>query len=161
MNLTPGPIVHSYAKTVANSHCFQGDVRMTIYFLVVGLTALFGYIIIIWTEYHVFRTLRSVRHSMSSTTRRMHAEFKRVLTALAITPLIFSLAPITYFLMTSVLYLNSGVSSGFVTIAATSMAFVNPLVTVVSVGPYRRFLLRLLLSWNRVQSITTVNKVPP
>ncbi|KAH7697523.1 hypothetical protein AAVH_35393 [Aphelenchoides avenae] len=81
---------------------------------------------------------------MDGRTKRVHAEFKRALLALAVCPLICLVTPIAVLQTMCYLRLNGGILAAFECIHATSIAVVNPLVTICVVHPYRDAALKWL-----------------
>lgn len=113
-----------------------------VFFVLLTVVTFGGYAVILYTEVRVLHTLHRLSSMMEEKTRRMHAEFRRALILLAICPLLFSVVPMFYIGYTAILSLNGGFVSPFMTTMSTSIALVNPLVTVLVVRPYRSVVLR-------------------
>lgn len=73
---------------------------------------------------------------MSEHTRRMHTDFKRVLIGLALCPLV-AVIPVAYNIASVSMRLNNGVLTAYSTTWGSSIALLNPLVTILVVQTYR------------------------
>lgn len=120
----------------------QGDAWFVVFFVLLAVNTFGGYAVILYTECHVLHMLHRLSSMMEEKTRRIHAEFRKALILLAICPLLFSVVPMLSVGVMAVLSLNGGFLAPFMTTMSTSIALVNPLVTVLVVRPYRSVVLR-------------------
>ncbi|KAH7696820.1 hypothetical protein AAVH_25293 [Aphelenchoides avenae] len=109
-----------------------------IYWLMVMVVVFVGYAIIVVSEIMLMRKLNALGSTTNAATRKVQAEFKLALTALAICPLIFLLLPCSFFLVAGMFSfrLPAGLSS-FITMMTSSIAVANPIATIITVRPYR------------------------
>ncbi|KAH7700283.1 hypothetical protein AAVH_32600, partial [Aphelenchoides avenae] len=115
------------------------EIEFLIYALSVALINTCGYIVIIISEIMLVRQLNKFGAHANAQTRKMQNEFKAALTALAITPLICLMVPVMYFVLGGLFSWNypAGLSS-FMTMMTSSNAVANPIVTIITVRPYRK-----------------------
>lgn len=85
----------------------------------------------------VVKALKQYGSLMCERTRRMHAEFKRALVGLAVSPLVAVILPVTCNIATLSLRLNGGILTAYTTTFCSSIVFLNPLITVAVVRAYR------------------------
>ncbi|KAH7718555.1 hypothetical protein AAVH_13965 [Aphelenchoides avenae] len=114
-----------------------GETREILYFLIIGGVSSGGYVVVIITELKVARTLKGLGSLMNEQTRRVHKEFKKALLGLAVCPLIGLVLPVSYNIFVVLFRYNSGISTAYATTMCTSIALLNPLITVLIVKPYR------------------------
>lgn len=93
-----------------------------------------GYSVIVVSEVMLMRQLNKFGSLTSDVNvKKMQKEFKTALTALAICPLIFVVAPAMYYVLTGFFRINTPASlSSFVTMMTSSIAVANPIVTIVT-----------------------------
>ncbi|KAH7707473.1 SRJ-21 protein [Aphelenchoides avenae] len=114
------------------------ELEFMIYWLMVMVVVFVGYAIIVVSEIMLMRKLNALGSTTNAATRKMQAEFKLALTALAVCPLIFLVLPCSYFIFGGMfsLRLPAGLSS-FFTMMTSSIAVANPVATIATVRPYR------------------------
>ncbi|KAH7722467.1 Protein STR-48 [Aphelenchoides avenae] len=95
-----------------------------------------AYAVIIWCQRQSMRYLKKYSSSSRESTQRAHAEFNRALVVLALTPLV-SLVPTIFMVGCTVLRIDMGQVTMFLTIAMTSITLLNPIATILLVRPYR------------------------
>ncbi|KAH7707889.1 7TM GPCR protein [Aphelenchoides avenae] len=114
------------------------EFRIFLHHLIYFVSTLGGYSAIIWSHVKIGAFLKDRRQVMSPQTRRMQAQLTRMLTALAISPLLFITGPAAMTVVLIALQLSPGYMSAFVTVSMSLITVVNPLTTIFFVRPYRR-----------------------
>ncbi|KAI1704900.1 serpentine type 7TM GPCR chemoreceptor srd domain-containing protein [Ditylenchus destructor] len=128
--------------------------RLILWLVLWTLTCTVGIVTVYWYEKKMVMYVKQFGRPTHGDTQKLHKEFHRALLAMAITPLITTTVPVLYFSVVIVLQLSPGrIAILTMNICVTTIAFFNPLTTIMFLRCYRQATIKMLTCGWRKHSV--------
>ncbi|CAD5233678.1 unnamed protein product [Bursaphelenchus xylophilus] len=118
-----------------------GDIRSIhhkLYFLLGASAVVTGYCLVLYYAYQTHRILKAKAAGLSEKTKRLQMQLSRFLTTQVLTHLVVYEVPVFWMIVSVMFRCDTGHHGYLMNIALSSLPIINPLMTLIIIGPYRR-----------------------